>query len=303
MKRKTISLYITTHLLIFAILMMLICTALSAPFLAAGSAGKTLSVSPASDAVTMKDHTIVVSQTKSSFYLRASYGSKNVTSKATWHSSKKSVATVSAKGKVTVKKKGRAVITCTYKKKSVEITINAKQAVLANGVPSSKEAFIQAVAKVAQELYPTTGILPSVVIAQCCLETGYGLGSDAAILVKKNNLLGMKAALLNSSWSDSTVWNGKTVSKVTPEYINGQLIYITDTFRAYPDYRTCILDYEMFLLNVKYNGKYKYRSIRWKTSPKKVITTISRNGYATDPSYITKVMQIIRANKLTQYDS
>lgn len=171
-----------------------------------------------------------------------------------------------------------------------------------SGTPTTKEKFVEVVGEIAKSLYPDTNILPSVVTAQCCLETGYGLGPDATELVKHNNLLGMKAELLNSTWQEHSVWDGKTFSKRTPEVYNGKTTYITDTFRAYPDYRTCILDYEMFLLNVKNSSGYKYRKVATMTSPKEVITAISKGGYATDPSYILKVLSIITENQLEKLD-
>ena len=170
------------------------------------------------------------------------------------------------------------------------------------GVPTSKIDFIEKVGAIAKELYKETQILPSVVIAQCCLETGYGLGADATELMASNNLLGMKASLLNSTWSKYSVWNGESFNKITPEYVTGKKRYITDTFRIYTDYANCIKDYEMFLLHVKSGNNYKYRKIIGMTDPKAVITAIITGGYATDPSYISKVMDIIAGNNLRQYD-
>ena len=171
-----------------------------------------------------------------------------------------------------------------------------------HGIPKSKADFIEKVAKIATELWPDLQILPSVVIAQCCLETGYGLGSDAAELVERNNLLGMKSDLINSTWNAFSTWNGESFVKVTPEVVNGKTVYINDSFRVYPDYRTCIEDYEQFLRNVKNGSGYKYRVIVGMADPEQVITAISKGGYATDPGYITKVMRLIRENDLTKYD-
>lgn len=78
----------------------------------------------------------------------------------------------------------------------------------AKGIPANKQDYINKVSAIAIDLYKTTKILPSVVIAQCCLETGYGLGSDSAVLMKVNNLLGMKTELINSSWKNYSVWSG-----------------------------------------------------------------------------------------------
>ena len=172
----------------------------------------------------------------------------------------------------------------------------------ASGIPASKEEFISAVGAICADLWPDLQILPSVVIAQCCLETGYGLGSDAQELVRRNNLLGMKAELINSTWSTFSVWSGESFVKRTPEVYNGRTIYINDAFRVYKDYRNCIEDYMQFLRNVRNNSGYKYRQVVGMTDPERVITAISRGGYATDPGYITKVMAIIRKENLTRFD-
>ena len=176
-----------------------------------------------------------------------------------------------------------------------------------SGIPTSKAQYIKDVAGIATALYKETKILPSVVIAQCCLETGYGLGNDSTELVKRNNLLGMKTDLINGTWKKYTVWDGETFSKKTPEYYNGQLTYITDSFRVYTDYENCIRDYEMFLLHVQNNQGYKYNSIAGMTDPAKIIHIIrvgqnGTGGYCTDPNYETKILKLIKENDLEVYD-
>ena len=179
---------------------------------------------------------------------------------------------------------------------------NTTITVYPSGLPISKEDFIQKVSTIAIELFKETAILPSVVTAQCCLETGFGLGSDSTALVQRNNLLGMKADLINNTWKDYSVWDGRSFTKTTPEYYNGKLTYIRDEFRVYENYERCIRDYEQFLLNVQNAYGYKYRKISGMVDPEKVITAISQGGYATDPNYITSVMRVITQYNLTKYD-
>lgn len=181
--------------------------------------------------------------------------------------------------------------------------VNARLIGKASGIPTSKEDFIKKVSDIAVRVYAETKILPSVVIAQCCLENGYGLGADAVELTKRNNLLGMKTDLINNTWSQYSYWPGKSFTKKTPEYRNGKLVYIKDSFRVYDDYEQCIRDYEAFLLHVRNDKGYKYRSVQGMTDPKNVITVISKGGYATDPSYISKVMSVIEKDNLRKYDS
>ena len=51
------------------------------------------------------------------------------------------------------------------------------------------------------------------------------------------------------------------------------------------------------------NGNYKYRDVLNIKDPESLITQVSRRGYATDPQYITSVMEIIKKHNLTQYDN
>ena len=171
------------------------------------------------------------------------------------------------------------------------------------GLPGSKEDYLNKVAEIAVRLYPYTLILPSVVIAQACLQNGYGIAKDAIQLTKRSNLIGQKADLINSTWQDQTVWDGQKFSKRTPEVYNGVPTTITDWFRIFPNYAYSILDYEMFLTHVKKTAtQYKYREVVGMTDPEKVITTIRNNGYATGVTYITNNMRIIRENDLTRFD-
>ena len=180
----------------------------------------------------------------------------------------------------------------------------------AYGIPKSKEDYIDKVGTICQKLQKETKILASVVTAQCCLETGFGLAEDCRVLMNVNNLLGMKTDLINSTWKDYTVWKGKSITKRTPEYYGGKLTYINDSFRAYTDYENCIQDYEMFLLHVKNNKGLKYARIAGVTDPAEAINIIrigtgtnsKPEGYCTDPYYETKILSLIKEYNLTKFD-
>ena len=179
-----------------------------------------------------------------------------------------------------------------------------------SGIPVSKEAYIESCGEIARELMKETRILASVVTAQCCLETGFGLGIDSVQLMDVNNLLGMKTDLINGTWQQWSVWHGQSIIKRTPEYHNGQLVYINDSFRVYTDYENCIRDYEMFLLHVRNDKGLKYARVAGMTDPAQVIHAIrigtgtdSRpEGYCTDPAYEGKILSLIKQYNLQQYD-
>lgn len=198
---------------------------------------------------------------------------------------------------------GKAVYT------PVDAVSSAQTGKYPTGVPASKSAYIEAVGAICRELMAETGVLASVVAAQCCLETGYGLDPSCKVLMDVNNLLGMKTDLINNTWKQWTVWNGKSITKKTPEYKKGW-VKQPDKFRCYPNYYDCVYDYEQFLLHVRNNKGYKYSRVKGLTDPASVIhiirigtgTSSKPEGYCTDPAYETKILKIIKDNNLTRFD-
>lgn len=169
----------------------------------------------------------------------------------------------------------------------------------------SKQSYIDAIASAAIMAGTKYGYLPSVLIAQSCLENGYGMDPECEILLEHNNMLGMKAELLNASWSDKTVWNGEKFLKDTPEYYGGKPVRIEDYFRSYVSIEQCFEDYCLFMTYGAYQkgGVPKYRdSVIGVKDPEKLITAVNKLGYASDPQYSKSVMRIIDENDLTKYD-
>ena len=176
----------------------------------------------------------------------------------------------------------------------------------------SENEFIAAVAPVAQSACARLGtMLSSVIVGQACLEVGYSIESyfdnpQVPLLIENNNLLGMKSALLNESWADKSLWNGKSLTKQTPEVYNGKKVTITDNFRIYESVEQCFMDYILFLLHGAYTkgGTPKYgRKVTDIKDPETLIKTINQLGYATNPNYWKSVMSIIKKHNLTKYDN
>ena len=119
-------------------------------------------------------------------------------------------------------------------------------------------------------------------------------------------MVGIKSSLLNSSWDEYTVWEGKSITKNTPEEYNGRMVTIKDDFRVYDTIERSFAD---FLLFIKYASNYgkggtpkygeKILSIK---DPQELITKVAKLGYATGSTYPTSVMKIINKHKLTKYD-
>lgn len=129
-------------------------------------------------------------------------------------------------------------------------------------------------------------LFSSVVIAQACLETGYG---NSEIMMKANAVFGIKA---------TKTWGGKVYNSKTKECYDGiSMTTISSSFRAYNNLQDSISDY--FDLICK---STRYRKACTTNTPLECITAIKNGGYATDPKYITSIMNIIKQNNLTKYD-
>ncbi len=124
-------------------------------------------------------------------------------------------------------------------------------------------------------------ILPSLTIAQAILETGWGKSSLG------NNLFGIKA--------DSR-WAGKKQLATTNEYVNGEKITIQAWFR---DYNTI---YESLEDRYRFLQAKRYAKVVGEINYKTACMEIWKAGYATDPQYPAKLIQIIEQNNLQNID-
>ena len=145
-----------------------------------------------------------------------------------------------------------------------------------------------------------SGVLASVSLAQFILESGYG---KSELAQNANNLFGMKKTLSGNTWSGST-WDGSSVyTKRTQEYENGQYVTITADFRKYPSVEKSIADHSAYLLGAKNGSKLRYDGLKGCTDYKKAVQIIKDGGYATSPTHVENICNIIDRWKLTQYDT
>lgn len=129
-------------------------------------------------------------------------------------------------------------------------------------------------------------LFASVVIAQACLETGYGASQ---MMLKANAIFGIKAG---------GSWRGKVYNAKTNEVYNNKAVTISATFRAYDSLSESIRDYFDLICN-----SLRYRGALHQNNWLEYISAIIRGGYATDPTYVSKISQIVNNYRLTEYDS
>ena len=143
-------------------------------------------------------------------------------------------------------------------------------------------AFIGMLAQAAQDCQRKTGIPASITLAQAALESSWGERAPG------NNLFGIKA---------DKSWTGPTVDVPTHEVAHGQRIAVTCPFRRYSSWLDSMVDHAQFLLkNPRYAKCFK------QTDGAGWARELQAAGYATDPDYAKKLIDIMRGRNLAFYD-
>lgn len=90
---------------------------------------------------------------------------------------------------------------------------------------------------------------------------------------------------------------GKVYNAKTNEVLDGKVYNITACFRAYNSLDESIQDYFNLICTAS-----RYRKALTANTPKECIQAIKDGGYATDPNYVDKIMNLINSYNLTKYD-
>ena len=148
----------------------------------------------------------------------------------------------------------------------------------------SKTDFVNSIKEGALKGKVDYGILPSLILAQAILESGWG---TSELSQKANNLFGIKA------FSD---WKGKRITFSTTEWYNNQRTVVEADFRAYDSLDDSIEDHNKLL------SFTRYKPLIGETDYKRACEKVFQCGYATDPSYAEKLIRIIEENRLYDID-
>lgn len=142
--------------------------------------------------------------------------------------------------------------------------------------------FIYKMAKPAVQVYKKNHqVLPSIVVAQAIIESNWG---QSQLFQQADNPFGMKGS-----------YNGNTKLFPTKEYVNGKEVTINAYFRVYPSLAAAILDHDAVVSQQFLpSGTTNYR-----TAAKYLQT----NGYATDPNYADKLINVISGYNLARFDN
>ena len=141
-------------------------------------------------------------------------------------------------------------------------------------------AFVNAIAPIVLNEYckriveGDSVILPSVCIAQAALESGWNINATTLFGIKGNGVL-----------LDTT------------EYVNGEYVNVRDSFVQYPSIADAVRGYYNLMQYDRYNDATAC------TNYVDCATAMQSCGYATDPEYAHKLIDIINDFNLDFFDS
>ncbi|WP_337261601.1 MULTISPECIES: flagellar assembly peptidoglycan hydrolase FlgJ [unclassified Serratia (in: enterobacteria)] len=129
-----------------------------------------------------------------------------------------------------------------------------------------------------------SGIPHQLIVAQAALESGWGQREiPTADGTPSYNLFGIKAG---------SSWDGPVTEITTTEYEQGAAKKIKARFRVYSSYVEAIGDYVKLLTN-----NPRYANVAAARSPEQAAHALQQAGYATDPHYARKLVNVIQQMK------
>jgi len=154
--------------------------------------------------------------------------------------------------------------------------------------PDSPEAFIRELWPHAEAAGAALGMAPEVLLAQSALETGWG----RHVIQRRDgdsshNLFGIKA---------DARWDGPRVHVQTLEYVNGVPERQRAAFRSYDSPAESFADYVDFLQR---NPRYR-EALGRVPDAEGYLRGLQEAGYATDPDYADKILDILNRGTLRQ---
>lgn len=150
--------------------------------------------------------------------------------------------------------------------------------------------FLTEIVPFAQQIQKKYNILASVILAQACLESSFG---KSGLATQGKNLFGVKGK-----------YQGQSVTMETLEYNRGSDVpyKINAAFRKYPSWYESLEDLALLYHNGVSWDREKYHAVIGEQNIKQACESIQNAGYATDPKYAEKLIEMIEKYNLTQYD-
>lgn len=146
--------------------------------------------------------------------------------------------------------------------------------------------FIAALEPAARISMAATGIPASFTIAQGALESTWG---ESELAQQARNLFSVKA---------DQSWHGPFLLMNSAEVVMGKRVMMPARWRVYADWQACLDDRAAFFRN---NPRYAHCFAE--TTGEGWARAVTAAGYATDPAYADKIISVMHAHGLSQFDS
>lgn len=173
--------------------------------------------------------------------------------------------------------------------KALEEQWQTMQAGLGSGeMAVNKQLFMNQLLPHARQAASELGVDANVLLAQAALETGWGKS-----LIKNGQ--GESSFNLFNIKADKS-WQGEQSRVATLEYDNGVARKEMAGFRSYDSYKQSFDDYVNF---IKSNPRYS-EALKKADNPAQYVRELQKAGYATDPRYAEKIMNIYNSQIAAQ---
>ena len=153
--------------------------------------------------------------------------------------------------------------------------------------PETPQEFVDHVSQFAEQAAQKLGVSSDVLVAIAALETGWGKHTPNDGYKSSNNYFGIKA---------DARWQGDQVNSQTLEFVDGVFNKQTESFRAYSDLRESFNDFAEFILG---NDRYA-KALEFAKDASQFLAEIQKAGYATDPEYTNKVLNVLNNNAFSR---
>jgi flagellum-specific peptidoglycan hydrolase FlgJ len=150
-----------------------------------------------------------------------------------------------------------------------------------------QEQFIAGIAPAAVDSQDATGVPASVTIAQAIIESYWG---SSRLSAEDNNYFGIKG--------DAEPGTAGVVWFSTWEVRGGRSVMVDAPFRAYNSMAESFVDHGNFFVD---NSRYA-SAMAVKDDARQFAQAIAHDGYATDPGYAGKLIQLMDRYNLYRYD-
>lgn len=146
--------------------------------------------------------------------------------------------------------------------------------------------FLDQIVPAAQACMRASGIPASFTIAQAALESAWG----SSMLSRSGcNLFGVKA---------DAAWTGPVTMMSTKEFEHGMPVMVDAKWRCYRTWGECLADRaEFFRKNPRYAKCFE------ETTGHGWARAVARAGYATDPDYAEKLIEVMDGRNMTRFDT